>query len=270
MLYSKQIASFGLFLIIVVLLPACSAIEQFQKQPETKPVSTDIQTTTTDGYDKGKEAFHGGDYAQAMRLLQPLAQQNNAEAQYAMGYMYYYGQGVQADRLKAIEWFRRAAENNSAKAIDALTMLALQQSGLNPTSLRRNDVEVAQPQITTVTSPLTIEQNELGSGRQIAIPTESGGLLAQDSAHFTIQLISSRNEDEIRSFIEMHNLANEAQYYQANKNGLMFSVVYGTFPTIEAAKQALLALPASLQRNQPWVRSFKDIQEEIRSSEQRF
>lgn len=42
--------------------------------------------------------------------------QNNAEAQYELGYCYFYGIGVKENRQEAIKWHQRAAENGYAKA----------------------------------------------------------------------------------------------------------------------------------------------------------
>jgi hypothetical protein len=50
-----------------------------------------------------------GDYATALRLLQPLAEQGDATAQYDLGIMYFLGQGVAKNPAEAANWFRRAA-----------------------------------------------------------------------------------------------------------------------------------------------------------------
>jgi len=44
--------------------------------------------------EKGYAALQGGDYATAMRLLRPLAEQGDAVAQYNFGRMYELGAGV--------------------------------------------------------------------------------------------------------------------------------------------------------------------------------
>lgn len=69
-------------------------------------------------------AWESENYGQALALLEPEASAGNARAQYAIGYMYYWGQGVEADLDRALEWIRRAAANGSAEAIEALGQLA--------------------------------------------------------------------------------------------------------------------------------------------------
>ena len=54
-------------------------------------------------------AFERLDYACALRLLRPLADQGSATAQYNLGVAYDYGQGVRRDHAAAVSWYRRAA-----------------------------------------------------------------------------------------------------------------------------------------------------------------
>jgi hypothetical protein len=57
-----------------------------------------------------------GDYATALRLYKPLADQGDASAQYSLGTMYEAGQGVPHDYGEAAKWYRRAADQGDAYA----------------------------------------------------------------------------------------------------------------------------------------------------------
>ena len=50
-----------------------------------------------------------GDYAEALRLWRPLAEQGNVHAQRNLGAMYLRGNGVPQDYTVAASWFRKAA-----------------------------------------------------------------------------------------------------------------------------------------------------------------
>ena len=54
-------------------------------------------------------AYQSGDYNQAFKLFQPLAQQGDALAQNNLGVMYENGQGVAQNHQQAFTWFQRAA-----------------------------------------------------------------------------------------------------------------------------------------------------------------
>jgi TPR repeat protein len=55
-------------------------------------------------------AYDRQDYATALGLLRPLAEQGAARAQYDMGVMYDNGLGVAQDYAEAAKWYRKAAE----------------------------------------------------------------------------------------------------------------------------------------------------------------
>jgi uncharacterized protein len=54
-------------------------------------------------------AFQRGDYATALRLLRPLADAGNPEAQADLGLMYSKGNGVPQDSAEAFKWYSKAA-----------------------------------------------------------------------------------------------------------------------------------------------------------------
>ncbi len=49
------------------------------------------------------------DYATAARIMRPLAEHGNANAQYNLGVFYYNGLGVPQDKVSAYMWFSLAA-----------------------------------------------------------------------------------------------------------------------------------------------------------------
>ncbi len=65
---------------------------------------------------KINEAIKRGDYATAFKLCLPLAEQGDAHAQYDLGRMYDYGQGVAQDDAEAMTWYLKAAEQGDADA----------------------------------------------------------------------------------------------------------------------------------------------------------
>jgi TPR repeat protein len=72
------------------------------------------QTTNDPDYAKGIEANERNAYTEALRWFQKAADHGNAEAQEAIGILYYGGRGVAKDDAQAVLWFRKAAEQGSA------------------------------------------------------------------------------------------------------------------------------------------------------------
>ena len=64
----------------------------------------------------GRAAYDRGDYATALRLWRPLADQGDANAQLSLGRAYELGRGVARDYVEAVRWYRRSAEQGNARA----------------------------------------------------------------------------------------------------------------------------------------------------------
>lgn len=79
------------------------------------------------GEDEVREAARRGDYVTAFRELVPLAQTGSADAMYALGHLYARGLGVKQDDQKAVEWYRKAAEQGQLGAM--MTMGFMYQDG---------------------------------------------------------------------------------------------------------------------------------------------
>jgi len=73
---------------------------------------------------QGQKAFELQHYDESFKLLLPLAQEGNTEAQYAVGYSYYYGKGVVEDQAKGQYWINKAASKGYPLAIRALEIEA--------------------------------------------------------------------------------------------------------------------------------------------------
>jgi len=67
-------------------------------------------------FDKGLTAAQNGDFATALKEWEPLAEQGLAKAQFNLGVMHEYGDGVPQDYKEAVRLYRLAADQGFAKA----------------------------------------------------------------------------------------------------------------------------------------------------------
>ena len=84
----------------------------------------------------GIAAYQNKDYAIALKLFRSVAATKNASAQFNLGRMYYFGEGVSQDFRKAVEWFRMAAKQGDAKAQYLLGMLYYSGDGAHQDYIR--------------------------------------------------------------------------------------------------------------------------------------
>lgn len=61
-------------------------------------------------FDEAQAAFNTGRFEQAKALLEPLAEDGDARAQYALGAMYQNGLAVEKDYATALEYYRASAD----------------------------------------------------------------------------------------------------------------------------------------------------------------
>lgn len=95
-------------LIAAFLLNACTSQQAMWKTSELQ---------------QGRRYFDEGYYKRAMHQLLPIACDGNPQAQYAVGYMYYYGYGVAQDTDVGYFWIDRSAAQGYEPAIKARQMM---------------------------------------------------------------------------------------------------------------------------------------------------
>jgi TPR repeat protein len=74
-------------------------------------------------FEDAAAAYEKRDYATALRLMSPLAEQGIADAQNHLGVMYAKGQGVPQDYAAAMSWYCKAAEQGIADAQNHLGVM---------------------------------------------------------------------------------------------------------------------------------------------------
>lgn len=107
--------------IVAILLGACVKNVQDKNIPEQ---SKHLMPGTASTLQHGKELFNEHRYKEAMHDLLPLACDCIAEAEYAVGFMYYYGYGTPQDTEVGTFWIRRAARHGYKPADVALKTIA--------------------------------------------------------------------------------------------------------------------------------------------------
>ena len=87
-------------------------------------------------YDDATAAYRRGDYATALKLIRPLAEQGNVAAEYNLATMYYNGEGTRRDYAQAMMWFRRAADRGDVDSERYLGFMNAEGQGVG-----KNDAE---------------------------------------------------------------------------------------------------------------------------------
>lgn len=69
---------------------------------------------------EGVDAFNRGDFAAAEPTFRSLAEKGMKEAEYMLGRLYEYGDGMERDEAEAMRWLRKAAAQGMIEAQEEL------------------------------------------------------------------------------------------------------------------------------------------------------
>lgn len=83
-------------------------------------------------------AYLRGDHAQALKVIKPLAEAGNADAEYNLGTMYSDGHGVPRNEREAQAWWEKAANQGQADAEFSLGFMLLNGAGDGPNAVAAN------------------------------------------------------------------------------------------------------------------------------------
>ena len=93
-------------------------------------------------------------------------------------------------------------------------------------------------------------------------------LLSQDATSYTIQIMGVHNEQSLMDFIKKNHLLeqNQIAYYESTFQGMAwFQLLYGIYPTKQAAELAVDKLPEDIRRAGPWIRRMSAVQHAIKN-----
>ncbi len=94
-------------------------------------------------YKKGQHEFQEQNYHQAFADTLAAAKYGNVDAQYAAGYMYYYGIGTEQNDYLAEMWFAKSAAIGEPRSIEALKQV--RKSAENPLLFGIDKQQAAPP-----------------------------------------------------------------------------------------------------------------------------
>lgn len=89
-------------------------------------------------------------------------------------------------------------------------------------------------------------------------------LLAQDSAHYTLQILAASKPESLHEYIQQQSNHDKLYLYQGLREGKRwYVVVAGIYPSRNAAITGLKALPPVQKKSGPWPKKLASIKREI-------
>lgn len=241
---------------------------------QKKPVFTPYDHVEASQADCSKNVFLQR-YGCSLDRVETAAESNDSDAEYALGYMYFYGIGTVKDKETAIVWIKRAAEQGQPLAITAMQSIRrtqypkMGQAHLPKTSKNAYQEAIAPKNIPPSINPHQVAHSKVTSTPPVVVAKKpSLHHLKALNHHYTLQLMASHDLAIVKGFIKAHQLGKQAGFYQTRFQGNPWYVlIYGDYQSSNAAHNALGHLPASVKAMHPWVKPYQIVQKELLSTQ---
>ncbi len=233
---------------------------------------------------KGKYYFKQGEYKKAFHRLLPQAVNGQREAQYAVGYMYYYGYGVSRDAESGIFWMEKSADQHYPPAIRALQLI--HQEPIR----ERESVEVYHAQPTPYKPMMPPSQDEVMDTlpkqpvmrvpvhhpppppHQVWVMPESKNFREEipvmnkqpqpvAKANFSLQLFGAYQLSSVKTVQAQLSSDHGTHIWHTEHEGKDWYVLtYGNFASAHLAAESRKHLSSEFSDFSPWIRKMEGLQ----------
>ncbi|EEM6320501.1 cell division protein DamX [Salmonella enterica] len=126
----------------------------------------------------------------------------------------------------------------------------------------------ATPKATASAAPVQTAKPAQASTTPVAGGGKSAGnvgaLKSAPSSHYTLQLSSSSNYDNLNRWAKKENLKNYVVYETTRNGQPWYVLVTGVYASKEDAKRAVSTLPADVQAKNPWAKPLHQVQADLK------
>ncbi|EOX8502177.1 cell division protein DamX [Salmonella enterica] len=137
-----------------------------------------------------------------------------------------------------------------------------------PIATPKATTTTAAPTATASAAPVQTAKPAQASTTPVAGGGKSAGnvgaLKSAPSSHYTLQLSSSSNYDNLNGWAKKENLKNYVVYETTRNGQPWYVLVTGMYASKEDAKRAVSTLPADVQAKNPWAKPLHQVQADLK------
>ncbi|EBG9992961.1 cell division protein DamX [Salmonella enterica] len=137
-----------------------------------------------------------------------------------------------------------------------------------PAATPKATTTTAAPTATASAAPVQTAKPAQSSTTPVAGGGKSAGnvgaLKSAPSSHYTLQLSSSSNYDNLNGWAKKENLKNYVVYETTRNGQPWYVLVTGMYASKEDAKRAVSTLPADVQAKNPWAKPLHQVQADLK------
>lgn len=213
--------------------------------------------------------------------IKRAAEKGDPDAEYALGYMYYYGKsGAIKNVVEAKEWIEKAASHNQPQAVKALALMNRQPVRKSSSvegassSMKEQEQKVVDERTQKAIEDKGNSYKDEGKMTYVDMRKQQQTLankpvtasqlqtkpLQESSGGYTLQLLGAFQEEPILEMIERHHLDSAAIYQTTFKDKKWFVLVYGRYETKEDANRMAVKLEQKLDVK-PWAKPYSSMKQ---------
>ncbi|EGN9941217.1 cell division protein DamX [Salmonella enterica] len=137
-----------------------------------------------------------------------------------------------------------------------------------PAATPKATTTTAAPTVTASAAPVQTAKPAQASTTPVAGGGKSAGnvgaLKSAPSSHYTLQLSSSSNYDNLNGWAKKENLKNYVVYETTRNGQPWYVLVTGMYASKEDTKRAVSTLPADVQAKNPWAKPLHQVQADLK------
>ncbi|CQP88965.1 DamX protein [Salmonella enterica subsp. enterica serovar Typhimurium str. DT104] len=137
-----------------------------------------------------------------------------------------------------------------------------------PAATPKATTTTAAPTATASAAPVQTAKPAQASTTPVAGGGKSAGnvgaLKSAPSSHYTLQLSSSSNYDNLNGWAKKENLKNYVVYETTRNGQPWYVLVTGMYASKEDAKRAVSTFPADVQAKNPWAKPLHQVQADLK------
>ncbi|WP_455426614.1 cell division protein DamX [Dryocola sp. LX212] len=97
-----------------------------------------------------------------------------------------------------------------------------------------------------------------------AVSGDAGAIKGAPGSHYTLQLSSSSNSNNLNAWAKKENLQHYMVYQTVRNGQPWYVLVSGIYASKEEAKRAVATLPADVQAKNPWAKPIHQVQSDLK------
>ena len=157
------------------------------------------------------------------------------------------------------------AQSKPAEAKPVTTAPKQTVTAATPAPTKAPAAETAKPATTTTTAPAsTAAATAAPAAATGKSAGDVGSLKSASGSHYTLQLSSSSNYDNLNGWAKKENLKNYVVYETSRNGQPWYVLVSGIYASKDDAKRAVTTLPADVQAKNPWAKPLHQVQSDLK------